>query len=64
MKALREATPQALHHFTRFAQVDELVEASEADSDLGFMERLLERDLAAVSLWFVFKNEFCILGFY
>ena len=41
VKAIREATPQALHHFTRFDQVNQLVEASEADADLGFMARLL-----------------------
>ena len=41
MKAVREATPQALHHFTRFDQVDQLVGASEADADLGFMARLM-----------------------
>ena len=29
------------HHFTRFDQVHQLVSASEADSDLGFMARLL-----------------------
>ena len=34
-------TPQARHHFTRFDQVDQLVGASEADPDLGFMARLL-----------------------
>ena len=37
--AIREATPQALHHFTRADQVDQLVLASEADADLGFMAR-------------------------
>ena len=36
-----ELTPQARHHFTRFDQVDQLVGASEADADLGFMARLL-----------------------
>ena len=41
VQAIREATPQALHHFTRFDQVNQLVSASEADSDLGFMARLL-----------------------
>ena len=41
MKAIREATPQALHHFTRFDQVNALVAASEADPDLGFMARLM-----------------------
>ena len=39
--AIREATPQALHHYTRFDQVNQLVSASEADADLGFMARLL-----------------------
>ena len=39
--AIREASPQALHHFTRFDQVNQLVSASEADPDLGFMARLL-----------------------
>ena len=39
--ALREATPQARHHFTRTDQVDQLVSASEADPDLGFMARLM-----------------------
>ena len=41
VKALREAAPQALHHFTRFDQVDQLVGASEADADTGFMARLM-----------------------
>ena len=36
-QALREASPQALHHFTRFDQVNALVRASEADPDRGFM---------------------------
>ena len=40
-KALREASPQARHHFTRFDQVDQLVSAREADTDLGFMARLM-----------------------
>ena len=39
--AIRDASPQALHHFTRFDQVDQLVSASEADADLGFMARLM-----------------------
>ena len=34
-------TPQARHHYTRFDQVDQLVSASEADPELGFMARLL-----------------------
>ena len=41
MKALREYTPQARHHFTRFDQVNQLVRASEANPDLGFMARLM-----------------------
>ena len=39
--AIRDATPQALHHFTQADQVNQLVSASEADPDLGFMARLL-----------------------
>ena len=34
-------SPQARHHFTRADQVNQLVAASEADADLGFMARLL-----------------------
>ena len=41
VQAIREATPQALHHFTRFDQVNQLVSASEADVDLGFMARTM-----------------------
>ena len=41
VKAIRDASPQSLHHFTRFDQVNQLAEASEADPDLGFMARLL-----------------------
>ena len=36
-----ERLPQAKHHFTRFAQVNELVGASEAYPDLGFMARMM-----------------------
>ena len=39
--AIREATPQALHHFTQADQVNLLVNASEADPDLGFMARTM-----------------------
>ena len=35
VKAIREATPQALHHYTRFDQVNQLVRASEADPELS-----------------------------
>ena len=41
MKAIRDASPQALHHFTLADQVNQLVEAREADPDLGFMARLM-----------------------
>ena len=41
VKAIRYATPQALHHFTRADQVNLLVSASEADPDLGFMARMM-----------------------
>ena len=37
----RPATPQARHHFTRLDQIDQLVDASEAEADLGFMARVL-----------------------
>ena len=41
MKALCESSPQARRHFTRFDQVEQLVGASEADADLGFMGRMM-----------------------
>ena len=41
VKAIREASPQARHHFTRFDQVNQLVTASEADPDRGFMARMM-----------------------
>ena len=41
VKSIREATPQALHHFTLSDQVNQLVSASEADPDLGFMARMM-----------------------
>ena len=41
VKAIRDASPQALHHFTRFDQVNQLVRASEAYPNLGFMARLI-----------------------
>ena len=39
--AIRDASPQARHHFTQADQVNQLVEASEADPDLGFMARTM-----------------------
>ena len=41
LQAFHDASPQALHHFTRFDQVNQLVGASEADPDLGFMARMM-----------------------
>ena len=41
VQALRETPPPAGRGFTRFDQVNQLVGASEADPDLGFMARLL-----------------------
>ena len=41
VQAIRDASPQALHHFTQADQVNQLVKASETDPDLGFMARLL-----------------------
>ena len=41
VKSIREASPQARHHFTRFDQVNQLVSASELDPDRGFMARML-----------------------
>ena len=39
--AIRDTSPQALHHFTQADQVNQLVSASEADAALGFMARLM-----------------------
>ena len=41
MKALRDYSPQARHHFTQADQVDQLVRAALADPDTGFMARLM-----------------------
>ena len=41
VQAIREASPQVRHHFTQADQVNQLVEASEADPDRGFMARLM-----------------------
>ena len=40
-KALRSASPQPHHYFTQADQVNQLVEASEADPEMGFMARLM-----------------------
>ena len=41
VKAIRDASPQALYHFTQADQVNQLVSTSEVDPDLGFMARLM-----------------------
>ena len=41
VQAIRDASPQARHHFTVADQVNQLVSASEADPDLGFMARTM-----------------------
>ena len=41
VKKALQTSPQALHHFTQADQVNQLVEASEADPDMGFMARLM-----------------------
>ena len=41
VSALRNDSPQARHHFTQADQVNQLVSASEADPDLGFMARMM-----------------------
>ena len=41
MKVVSDASPQARHHFTQANQVNQLVGASEAERDLGFMVRLM-----------------------
>ena len=41
VQAIREASPQARHHFTQADQVNQLVTASETTPDLGFMARMM-----------------------
>ena len=41
VQALRDASPQARHHFTQADQVNQLVSATESPADLGFMARLM-----------------------
>ena len=41
VKAIRDDSPQARHSFTVADQVDQLVSASEADPDRGFMARMM-----------------------
>ena len=41
VKESLQPSPQGVHHFTRFDQVGQLVGASEADPDMGFMVRLM-----------------------
>ena len=41
VQAIRKTPPPARHHFTVADQVNQLVSASEADPDLGFMARTM-----------------------
>ena len=41
VETLRQPSPQAVHHFTQADQVGQLVEASEAEAETGFMARLI-----------------------
>ena len=41
VKAIREDSPQARHHFTQAEQVNRLVTARESDPDLGFQARMM-----------------------
>ena len=41
VQALRKSPPPTRRHFTRADQVNQLVSASEADPDLGFMARMM-----------------------
>ena len=41
VQAIRDTSPQARYHFTQADQVNQLVGASEADVDLGFMARTM-----------------------
>ena len=41
VKAIRDDSPQARHHFTQADQVNQLVAASEATPDLGFIARMM-----------------------
>ena len=41
VQAIRDTSPQARYHFTQADQVNQLVGASEADADLGFMARTM-----------------------
>ena len=41
VKELTQVPPRARHHFTRFDQVDRLIQASESDSEIGYVGRML-----------------------
>ena len=41
VKAIREASPQSRHHFTQADQVNQLISASEAEPERGFMARMM-----------------------
>ena len=41
VEAIRKASAPARHHYTRFDQIEQLVGASEAEAETGFMARLI-----------------------
>ena len=41
VKELAKSSPQARYHYTRFDQIEQLVGASEAEAETGFMARLM-----------------------
>ena len=41
VKAIRDSSPQARHHFTQADQVNQLATVREADPDRGFMARMM-----------------------
>ena len=56
VKAIREASPQAVHHYTRFDQVNALVSASEACAgSAGTGERALRVSVDAALRAGIFK---------
>ena len=48
VKEIREASPQALHHFTRFDQVNQLVSASEAAPRIRARASLKTRSISRI----------------
>ena len=62
MKALHDASPQARRGFTRADQVDQLVAASEANPERGFMARLMALCSLPRTKPGKAKNTFTLLG--